>query len=160
LFEIRKKITLKSGKKSITLRKIYILSTNFQIKIKCYNCNPVSMSLYTTFEVCPLSVSFSNTLILFADVHLESPTYNCPWEKTGDLKSNPTCAKDCPWLLFTVITNASQSGIGKSSADGASVILGINTVFPANLLSAVMILHLSTLCLMSVGLWLPMWHWA
>ena len=61
-----------------------------------YKSNPVSISLYTTFTVLPLSVIFSKTFSLFPNVHQESPTYNCPCEKTGDLKSNPTCANDCP----------------------------------------------------------------
>ena len=65
-------------------------------KYQFYKSNPVSISLYTTFTVCPLSVIFNNTFSLFPDVHRESPTYNCPCEKTGDLKSNPTCANDCP----------------------------------------------------------------
>ena len=65
-------------------------------KYQFYKSDPVSISLYTTFTVCPLSVIFNDTFSLFPDVHRESPTYNCPCEKTGVLKSNPTCANDCP----------------------------------------------------------------
>src|SRR5271154_784899 len=121
-----------------------------------YNSNPVSISLYTTLHVLPLSSSFNSTFNLSPDVHRESPTYNCPCENTGVLKYNPTCVSDCPWLLFTVIANASRSGncflrngIGRSSAVGANVILGINTIFPPNLLSLLIILHFNTFLLIS-----------
>ena len=79
----------------ISITKNYITKKKFN-KYQFYKSNPVSISLYTTFTVCPLSVIFNNTFSLFPDVHRESPTYNCPCEKTGDLKSNPTCANDCP----------------------------------------------------------------
>ena len=99
----------------------------------------------------PSSASFNNTFSLVPVVHLDNPTYNWPCKKMGDRKSNPTCFKACPWLLFTVIANASWtgnclllSGNGKSSADGARVILGINTTFPANFASPLMILHFKT----------------
>ena len=77
-----------------------IVNHNFKFlissRIYFYNCNPVSISLYTMLGVLPSSASFNNTFSLEPDVHLESPTYNCPCEKTGDRKSNPTCFKDCP----------------------------------------------------------------
>jgi len=121
-----------------------------------YNSSPVSISLYTTFTVLPPSTSLSNTFTLCPDVHLDNPTYNCPCEKTDFLKSNPTFWRDFPWFLLTVIANASRirnclllSGIGKSSTASDNVIWGINTTFPVNLLSPLIILHFNTLLLIA-----------
>ena len=61
---------------------ISLLNLNFQsnlsitIIIYLYNCNPVSISLYTMLGVFPPSESFSNTFSLFPEVHRENPTYN------------------------------------------------------------------------------------
>ena len=77
------------------------------------------------------------TLIWDSEVQQERATYNCPWEKTGVWKSNPTFATDCPWDLLMVIAKASQTGnwwclnfTGIFSAEGSNDILGIKTVFP------------------------------
>ena len=101
------------------------------VEFNVYNCNPVNISLYAIFPTFPPSSCFNNTFNLFPDVHLNIPTFNCPCKNTCDLKSNPTFLSDCPWLLLTliVIVNASLTGNcllwKKSSANGASMILGI-----------------------------------
>ena len=91
--------------------------------------------LYLVFV--PFSFSGNNTLIQDSEVQQERATYNCPWEKTGVCKSNPTFATDCPWDLLMVIAKASWTGnwwhlnfTGISSAEGSNDILGIKTVFP------------------------------
>ena len=50
------------------------------------------------FAVFPPSSSFSNTFNL---LHLESPTYNCPCENTGVLKSYPMFLRAFPLPVVT-----------------------------------------------------------
>ena len=87
------------------------------------------------FVLVPLSLSSNNTLTLLGCVHQESATYNCPWENTGVLKSNPTHFTDWPCDLLIVMANAGFtgncllfSGIAMSSLLASNDIIGINTV--------------------------------
>ena len=118
-----------------------------------YSLILLNTSLYTILSVLLLSwlCSGRSTEIFNSEVHLENATYSCPCENTDVLRLIPTCSTDCPWDLLMVMAKASLtgnwsllSGTGSVSALGDSLILGINTTFPANLLSLLIILHWST----------------
>ena len=92
-----------------------------------YSCKIWGHTIFTVFV--PFLFSGNNTLTQDSDVHWERATYNCPWEKTGVCKSNPTFATDCPWDLLMIIAKASWTGnwwcmnfTGISSAEGVMIL--------------------------------------
>lgn len=113
----------------------------------CYgtcNINRLSpnTSLYMTFLVyVPVVVSgcsiITNTFIVAIEIHLDSATYSCPWEKTCCGRYNPTLGIVWPWALFILIAkhrrteNCFRINLkGYSSFSGGdSWILGIKTCF-------------------------------
>ena len=78
------------------------------------------------------------TFNLWTEVTREIATLNCPWEKIGFRRSNPTWATDWPWDLLIVIAKQSRMGnCQRQNSNGTCVsagiipIHGINTVSPA-----------------------------